>query len=89
MGIILGLNKILMNDSFCECSLFYVVVDTDDTATTLLEQLTREKSGRVTFIPLNQLTAKEISYPNTGTARPLTDILSYDKPTLHKAFVQV
>lgn len=70
-------------------SLFFVVVDTDDTATYLLEQMAREKSGRVTFIPLNQLVAKEISYPNTGTARPLTDILSYDKPTLHKAFVQI
>jgi structural maintenance of chromosome 3 (chondroitin sulfate proteoglycan 6) len=70
-------------------SLFYVVVDTDDTATSILEQMARDKSGRVTFVPLNQLAAKEISYPNTGTARPLTDILSYDKPTLHKAFVQI
>ncbi len=36
-------------------SLFHYVVDTDDTATRVLEVLQREKGGRITFMPLNRL----------------------------------
>ena len=37
-------------------SLFHVIVDTDKTASLLVEELNRMKGGRVTFIPLNRVT---------------------------------
>ena len=45
-------------------SLFHVVVDHDDTASKVLEILNKEKSGRVTFMPLNRLKAKNANIPN-------------------------
>ncbi|KAI8851056.1 SMCs flexible hinge [Chytridium lagenaria] len=38
--------------------LFHVVVDTDETASFLLEVLNRDRLGRVTFMPLNRLNRK-------------------------------
>jgi structural maintenance of chromosome 3 (chondroitin sulfate proteoglycan 6) len=35
--------------------LFYIVVDTDETAAQLLEALRVSKAGRVTFMPLSRL----------------------------------
>ena len=35
--------------------LFQVVVDTDETATIIVQHLNRTKGGRVTFMPLNRL----------------------------------
>ncbi|SMN21740.1 similar to Saccharomyces cerevisiae YJL074C SMC3 Subunit of the multiprotein cohesin complex required for sister chromatid cohesion in mitotic cells [Maudiozyma saulgeensis] len=37
-------------------SLFHIIVDTDETASLLMEELNRMKGGRVTFIPLNRIT---------------------------------
>ncbi|KAG0657793.1 Structural maintenance of chromosomes protein 3 [Maudiozyma exigua] len=37
-------------------SLFHIIVDTDKTASLLVEELNRMKGGRVTFIPLNRVT---------------------------------
>lgn len=36
-------------------SLFHIVVDTDETASLLMDELYRMKGGRVTFIPLNKI----------------------------------
>ncbi|KAL7580187.1 hypothetical protein ACA910_012938 [Epithemia clementina (nom. ined.)] len=36
-------------------ALFHVIVDSDETASKLVQALERKKSGRVTFLPLNQL----------------------------------
>lgn len=36
--------------------LFDIVVDTDETASHLLETLSHDRVGRVTFMPLNQIT---------------------------------
>lgn len=47
-------------------SLFHVVVDTEETASKILEVLTRERAGRVTFMPLNRLRTQPVQYP-TGT----------------------
>lgn len=44
-------------------SLFHVVVEDDETASRLLEVMNREKSGRVTFMPLNRLSPPHIDYP--------------------------
>ncbi|KAJ1568895.1 Structural maintenance of chromosomes protein 3, partial [Cladochytrium tenue] len=69
-------------------SLFHVVVDTDDTASLLLEQLNRDRSGRVTFMPLNRLRPKETTYPAANDAVPMVKRLQFD-PAYTKAFLQV
>lgn len=69
-------------------SLFHYVVDNDDTATTVLQQLQREKAGRITFMPLNRLKPRLGNYPNTKDALPMLDYIEYDE-TFNKAFEQV
>lgn len=44
-------------------SLFHIVVDTDETASRILDVMVREKSGRVTFMPLNRLRPQNVRYP--------------------------
>ncbi|KAH8832599.1 RecF/RecN/SMC [Flagelloscypha sp. PMI_526] len=71
-------------------SLFHVVVDTDATASQVLEIMLREKTGRVTFMPLNRLKPNVPNLPENeseGTF-PLLKKLRYD-PVLEKAFQQV
>ena len=69
-------------------SLFHYVVDNDETATRVLEQLNRERSGRITFMPLNRLRPKQVDYPNASDIRPLTALMQYD-PMYEKAVQQV
>lgn len=69
-------------------SLFHVVVDTDETASKVLDIMLKEKVGRVTFMPLNRLKPKPVAYPNAPDAIPLIEKLRYD-PTHDKAFKQV
>jgi structural maintenance of chromosome 3 (chondroitin sulfate proteoglycan 6) len=69
-------------------SLFHVVVDTDQTASRVLEVMLRERTGRVTFMPLNRLKPKNPVPPNADDAIPLLEKLRYD-PTHAKAFEQV
>ena len=52
-------------------SLFHVVVDTDDTASKVLDVMLKEKTGRVTFMPLNRLKPKNPPSPNSPDAEPL------------------
>ncbi|KAK9333257.1 RecF/RecN/SMC [Lipomyces starkeyi] len=59
-------------------SLFHVVVDNDTTASTIMEVLNRERSGRVTFMPLNRLKPKTVNYPDTDDAIPLIKKLRYN-----------
>lgn len=47
-------------------SLFHIVVDTDETASAIMEELIREKAGRVTFIPLNRLKVQDVNYPDSS-----------------------
>ncbi len=69
-------------------SLFHVVVDTDETATKILQQMNREKSGRVTFMPLNRLRPKTMAFPSTTDAIPMIQKLKFND--LYKAaFEQV
>ncbi|KAK7204285.1 putative chromosome segregation protein SudA [Myxozyma melibiosi] len=58
-------------------SLFHVVVDTDATATILMDTLTRERLGRVTFMPLNRLRSKPVNYPESDEVIPLIAKLRY------------
>ncbi|KAL5361098.1 RecF/RecN/SMC [Aspergillus floccosus] len=69
-------------------SLFHYVVDTDETATKVLEILQREKSGRVTFMPLNRLRSRPINMPRASDTIPMIEKLQYDK-AYEKAFLQV
>lgn len=59
-------------------SLFHVVVDTDETATRILEIMSKERAGRVTFIPLNRVKPRSVEYPQKDDAVPLIGQLQYD-----------
>lgn len=70
-------------------SLFHYVVDNDDTATRVLDQLNRERAGRITFMPLNRLNPKPANLPSSrDDFRPLTELMEYD-PMYEKAVQQV
>ncbi|KDQ11977.1 hypothetical protein BOTBODRAFT_113479 [Botryobasidium botryosum FD-172 SS1] len=69
-------------------SLFHVVVDTDDTASRVLDVMLKERTGRVTFMPLNRLKPKPVQFPQAPDAIPLIEKLSFD-PAHAKAFEQV
>ncbi|KAI5953278.1 SMC3 [Candida jiufengensis] len=72
-------------------SLFHVVVDTDATAATLIEELTRTKQGRVTFIPLNRINVVVTEYPDPqeNQCLPLISKLKYNHEKVGKAMDQV
>lgn len=69
-------------------SLFHVVVDTDATASRIVDTMIKERTGRVTFMPLNRLKPKVPPTPNAQDAIPLLEKLRFD-PTYTKAFEQV
>ncbi|KAL2830124.1 RecF/RecN/SMC [Aspergillus pseudoustus] len=69
-------------------SLFHYVVDTDDTATKVLEVLQKEKAGRVTFMPLNRLRNKPLNMPKASDTIPMIEKLQYDR-AYEKAFQHV
>lgn len=69
-------------------SLFHYVVDTENTATKVLEILQHEKAGRVTFMPLNRLRSKPINMPRASDTIPMIDKLQFD-PAYEKAFMHV
>ncbi|CAO3654057.1 unnamed protein product [Mucor hiemalis] len=69
-------------------SLFHVVVDTDETATRILEIMNKENAGRVTFIPLNRVKSRNVECPQKDDAVPLLGQLEYDAK-YQKAFEQV
>ncbi|KJE90720.1 cohesin complex subunit [Capsaspora owczarzaki ATCC 30864] len=70
-------------------SLFNIVVDNDEIASKLISAMNAEKiSGRVTFMPLNRLDPKPVSYPKTKDALPLVDKLQYH-PMFKGAIMQI
>ncbi len=68
-------------------SLFSVVVDTDATASTVIQELNRRKGGRVTFVPLNRIEPARPDYPQGVEAMPMIQQLKFDKK-YEKAFLQ-
>lgn len=70
-------------------SLFHVVVDTDGTATKLVDLMNKERTGRLTFIPLNRIKPKPTVYPEADDAIPLLKEIRYDEERHGKAFEQV
>ncbi|KAJ5316553.1 hypothetical protein PENANT_c019G04303 [Penicillium antarcticum] len=69
-------------------SLFHYVVDTDETATKVLEILQKEKAGRVTFMPLNRLRSRPLNMPRASDTIPMIEKLQYD-PAYERAFQHV
>ena len=79
-------NFSLKNEAFRTCvevaagnALFYVVVETDTIAATLIKELERRKAGRLTFLPLNRLRNDPVTYPVSNDVRPLMEsALNYE-----------
>ncbi|RKP39869.1 putative chromosome segregation protein SudA [Dimargaris cristalligena] len=70
-------------------SLFFVVVDSDATATQLLDHLKREKAGRVTVMPLNRLRPRPSDFPSASDAIPMVSKLQYAsrfEPAIQQVF---
>lgn len=59
-------------------SLFHIVVDNDETASAVMDELVREKAGRVTFMPLNRIHPKDTVYPNSNDSVPLIKKIGFD-----------
>ncbi|KAK9141612.1 hypothetical protein Syun_011012 [Stephania yunnanensis] len=70
-------------------SLFHVVVETDEISTRIIRYLNSEKGGRVTFIPLNRVTAPNVTYPNNSDTVPLLKKLAFSPSQAKAAFKQV
>mmetsp|Transcript_48506 Transcript_48506/g.139469 ORF Transcript_48506/g.139469 Transcript_48506/m.139469 type:complete len:1291 (-) Transcript_48506:77-3949(-) len=71
-------------------ALFHVIVDTDDTAARLMNRLEKERLGRVTFMPLNQIRVdNNTRYPQSNDVVSLLDrCVDYD-PKVAKAMQHV
>ena len=69
-------------------SLFHYIVDTDATATRLIDILQREKRGRLTFVPLNRVKSRRANLPSAHDAIPMISKIRFDDKFLN-AFEQV
>lgn len=69
-------------------SLFHYVVDDAETATFLADTLHRQRGGRVTFMPLEQLRPRAVKMPRSDEAIPLLSKITYDEG-FEKAMQQV
>lgn len=71
-------------------SLFHVVVDNDNTASLIMNELARSKAGRVTFIPLNRIDFSPIEFPDSNEHQciPLIKKLKFNE-NVSKAIHQV
>jgi structural maintenance of chromosome 3 (chondroitin sulfate proteoglycan 6) len=54
-------------------------VDNEGTASKLIDQMAKEKSGRVTFMPLNRLKSHTVTYPKADDAVPLISKIRFDR----------
>jgi structural maintenance of chromosome 3 (chondroitin sulfate proteoglycan 6) len=70
-------------------SLFHYVVDNDETATKVIQRLNKERQGRVTCMPLNQIRPQQVNIPNASDVVPMVSKLSYDpifEPAIQRVF---
>ncbi|PVU92321.1 hypothetical protein BB561_003892 [Smittium simulii] len=70
-------------------SIFQVVVEDDETAALIIQQLQKIKSGRLTFMPLSKLNTQIINYPNTEDSIPIINKLTFDEkftPAIQQVF---
>ena len=52
-------------------SLFHVVVENEQIAADILKNMTENRAGRITFMPLNRLKSRPFDLPNNSDASPL------------------
>jgi structural maintenance of chromosome 3 (chondroitin sulfate proteoglycan 6) len=60
-------------------SLFHIVVNNDQTASILIEELKKVKRSRTTFIPLNRLKNEDFPFPQRNDSVPLIKKIAYDE----------
>ena len=70
-------------------SLFHIIVDTDDTAAKIMKRLEKDKLGRVTFLPLNQLKVDNVRYPESTDVAPLMEQCITFDPVVRRAMEHV
>lgn len=70
-------------------ALFHVIVDTDSTASRLLTRLEKEKLGRVTFLPLNQLRPEQVTYPDSPDVKSMLELCIAYEPAVKVAMQHV
>ncbi|KAJ1730513.1 Structural maintenance of chromosomes protein 3 [Coemansia sp. Benny D160-2] len=75
-------------EAIAGASLFHVVVDSDDTASRIMDELSRRKLGRLTFMPLNRLRPAPATYPAASDAIPMIERLRFNR-RYQRAFEQV
>eukprot|EP00252_Welwitschia_mirabilis_P018814 TRINITY_DN4209_c0_g1_i1.p1 TRINITY_DN4209_c0_g1~~TRINITY_DN4209_c0_g1_i1.p1 ORF type:complete len:1207 (-),score=328.66 TRINITY_DN4209_c0_g1_i1:370-3990(-) len=69
-------------------SLFHIVAESDEESSKIIKVLSTQKGGRVTFIPLNQVKAPEVTYPQNRDVVPLLKKLRFS-PKYAPAFAQI
>lgn len=67
-----------VTESAAEAALFHVVVEDDNVASQIMDRLTKDKGGRLTFIPLNRISAPDLQLKQTENMQPLLPKLVYD-----------
>ena len=77
-----------VTESAAEAALFHVVVEDDDVATKIMDRLTKDKGGRLTFIPLNRINVPDMQLRPTENMQPLLPKLVYE-PRFEDAFRHV
>lgn len=60
-------------------ALFHIVVNNDQTASILIEEMKKEKRCRTTFIPLNRLKNEDFNFPIGNTSVPLIKKIAFDE----------
>lgn len=72
-------------------SLFHIVVENDQIASQIVQIMTKEKSGRVTFLPLNRIQSKSPSYQNITIEQgiPMIQLVKYNNSKLEPIFNQI
>ena len=70
-------------------ALFNVVVEDDDVASALIKKLTKDNLGRLTFMPLKQLSSQALTYPQSSDVHPLMKVALRFNPKMEKAMSQV
>lgn len=60
-------------------ALFHIVVNNDQTASILIEELKKEKGCRATFIPLNRLRNEDFKFPTGNESVPLIKKIAFDE----------
>lgn len=67
-----------VTESAAEAALFHVVVEDDNVATKIMDRLTKDRGGRLTFIPLNRISVPDTQLRPAENMQPLLPKLVYD-----------